>query len=428
MKSHIWHPFTQMKTSQAPLKVTSGKGIWLNLEDGRTVMDLISSWWVNIHGHSHPEIAKAIYEQATTLEHVIFAGFTHEPAEQLSQRLIPLMPSSLNRVFFSDNGSTAVEVALKMAYQYWLNKGETDRTTFIAFDNSYHGDTLGAMSAGSRSIFSKPFEGLMFDVNYVPYPSTYIGDDDAEQKERNSLDAITALLEANPSSHAALIIEPLIQGAGGMNMCRPQFLQKLAQLLKRYDTLLIYDEVMTGFGRTGDWFASIKSNTLPDLMCMSKGLTGGFLPLSVTACSEEIYEAFYSDDPMKTLYHGHSYTANPLGCAAALASLTLLERNPAMFKEMEDQHNLFAESIKTNNIVQRIRVCGTILALDIVTSQEDGYLNDVASIIKQQAVQKGMLLRPLGNTLYIMPPYCITRDELHKAYAGITDLLAGLTL
>ncbi|MEX0773325.1 MAG: adenosylmethionine--8-amino-7-oxononanoate transaminase [Balneolales bacterium] len=427
MKSSIWHPFTQMKTAAEPLKVRSGKGIWLELEDGRMIMDLISSWWVNLHGHSQPDIAKAIYDQAQKLEHVIFAGFTHDPAEQLSKRLIPHLPDSVNRIFFSDNGSTAVEVALKMAWQYWKNKGETGRNRFIAFEGSYHGDTVGAMSAGSRSMFFRVFNDLLFDVQHVPYPSTFIGDDKVEQKEAESLKAIARLFEENPAQYAGLIIEPLVQGSGGMRMCRPEFLQKLDRLVHEHQTLLIYDEVMTGFGRTGDWFASIKTNTKPDLMCLSKGITGGFLPLSVTACSDDIYQAFYSDDPMKTLYHGHSYTANPLGCAAALASLTLMENNTAAFKNMDERHCVFADELAGNPAVNRVRFCGTIIAMDVVTGEEEGYLNQVSGKIKEQALEKNMLLRPLGNTLYLMPPYCITDEELQNAYKGITEILAAVS-
>lgn len=426
MKSPIWHPFTQMKTSPEPLKVLSGKGIWLELEDGRQIMDLISSWWVNIHGHSRPEIAKAIYDQAQTLEHVIFAGFTHDPAEQIAARLIPHLPESVNRVFFSDNGSTAVEVALKMAWQYWRNRDEAGRNKFIAFEGSYHGDTVGAMSAGSRSIFSRVFDELMFDVDYVSFPATFNGDDKVGKKEGESLAEIARLLDQNPERYAGVIIEPLVQGAGGMRMCRPEFLQKLSKLVRETGTLLIYDEVMTGFGRTGDWFASVKSRTRPDLMCLSKGLTGGFMPLSVTACSNEIYEAFLSDDPVKTLYHGHSYTANPLGCAAALASLSLLENNPGVFQDMQAHHQTFAAVLAGNHVVNRVRVCGTIIAMDIATGEEEGYLNRVSEYIKKQGLEKKMLLRPLGDTLYLMPPYCITIEELQTAYDGILEILAGL--
>ncbi|MEX2639475.1 MAG: adenosylmethionine--8-amino-7-oxononanoate transaminase [Balneolales bacterium] len=426
MKSSIWHPFTQMKTAEPPLKVLSGKGLWLELEGGQHIMDLISSWWVNLHGHSHPDIAKAIYDQSLNLEHVIFAGFTHDPAEQLSARLLPHLPDNLDHIFFSDNGSTAVEVALKMAWQYWANRGDTGRKTFIGFEGSYHGDTLGAMSAGSRSIFSQVFGKLMFDAEYVPYPSTFLNDPDVEQKEADCLRAVSNLLLKDPERYAGLIIEPLVQGAGGMRMCRPEFLQKLDRVLKDHQILLIYDEVMTGFGRTGDWFASIKSQTQPDLMCLSKGITGGFLPLSVTACNEEIYQAFYSDDPLKTLYHGHSYTANPLGCAAGLASLSLLEEDPGRFRNMHHEHLGFAHELADSPVAKNIRLCGTILAMDIVTGDEEGYLNQVSGTIKKLALERNMLLRPLGNTLYLMPPYCITSDELQRVYNGIHDILGRI--
>ncbi|QYO63410.1 aminotransferase class III-fold pyridoxal phosphate-dependent enzyme [Leptolyngbya sp. 7M] len=276
MHPHLWYPYTQAKTAPPPLKVKSAQGIWLELEDGRRVMDCISSWWVNLHGHAHPEIAAAIYQQATTLEQVIFAGLTHDPAEQLAEQLLQHLPSGLNRVFYSDNGSTAVEVALKMAYQYWVNqevKLVEQRGTFIVFSGAYHGDTFGTMAVGARSLFSQVFSDLLFQVEYVPFPATYLGDTTVQSQEDAVLELLKTKLEQLP--YAGILIEPLVQGAGGMRMCRTEFLQRLRQIANQFNTLLIFDEVMTGFGRTGDWFACVKSNVQPDIICLSKGITGG---------------------------------------------------------------------------------------------------------------------------------------------------------
>ncbi len=425
MHPNIWYPFQNAKTSPPPLKVKSASGIWLELEDGRKIMDCISSWWVNIHGHSHPKIAEAIYHQALELEQVIFAGFTHEPAERIAEELIKKLPEGLNRVFFSDNGSTAVEVALKMAYQYWVNQNQ-QRQKFIAFEGAYHGDTFGAMSVGSRSLFSQVFSSMLFEVDFSPFPETYIGDTSVEEREEAVLSQLKEKLQQNPQQYAGIIIEPLVQGAGGMRMCRSEFLRKLQELVKKFDTLLIFDEVMTGFGRTGEWFPSIKSGVTPDITCLSKGITGGFLPLSVTVCSEKIYDTFYSDDPIKTLYHGHSYTANPLGCAAALASLELMVENQPVFSSMEAKHLQHLEELQENPQVEKLRVTGTIAAMDIVSKQESGYLNKVGLDIRAKSLEKGLLLRPLGNVLYIMPPYCITDEELSQVYEGIFDILKNL--
>ncbi len=425
MHPHIWYPFTQAKTSPEPLKVKSASGIWIELEDGRKIMDCVSSWWVNIHGHSHPKIAEAIYNQAQELEQVIFAGFTHEPAEQLAEKLIQKLPEGLNRVFYSDNGSTAVEVGLKMAYQYWVNKNQ-QRQKFIAFEGAYHGDTFGAMSVGSRSIFSQVFSNMLFEVDFLPFPETYINDSDVEEKEQQVLTILKEKLSQNPQQYAGIIIEPLVQGAGGMRMCRPEFIRNLKKLVEQFDTLLIFDEVMTGFGRTGNWFGCIKSQVTPDIICLSKGITGGFLPLSVTICSEKIYDTFYSDDPIKTLYHGHSYTANPLGCAAGLASLELMVENQPKFSSMEAKHLQHFEILRGNPKIEKLRVTGTIAAMNIVNKQESGYLNKVGLVIREKALEKGLLLRPLGNVLYIMAPYCITDEELSAVYQGIDGILKAI--
>lgn len=422
----IWYPFTQMKTALPPLKVNSGRGVILELEDGRQLIDCISSWWVNLHGHGHPKISAAIYEQALRLEHVIFSGFTHEPAEQLARKLVQKLPSALTKVFFSDNGSTAVEVALKQAYQYWHNRGEKGRKSFLCFEGGYHGDTIGAMSLGARSIFNKVFEDLLFETKFLPFPATFLNDPEVEEKEQRVLALIEQELSKTPSCYAAIMIEPLVQGAGGMQMCRPEFLIHLERLAHSYNTLLIYDEVMTGFGRTGDWFACRKSQTSPDIICLAKGLTGGFLPLSVTVCTDEIYEAFYSSDMKKTLFHGHSYTANPLGCAAALASLELLEENESLFKGLGKRYYPYLAKLQQHPRLCRVRQCGSIAAMDVVVEDEPGYLSTIGVLLRARLLEEGLLLRPLGNVVYFMPPYCITDSQLAKVFQGIENVLSSL--
>jgi adenosylmethionine---8-amino-7-oxononanoate aminotransferase len=439
MHPHLWYPYFSAKTSPEPLVVKSAQGVWLELADGRQLIDCISSWWVNTYGHSHPRIAQAIYEQAQTLEHVIFSGFSHEPAEQLATKLVARLNvpaesvrephgklshyNNLQRVFYSDNGSIAVEIALKMAYQYWANQGET-RSTFLSFTGAYHGDTFGAMSIGSRSIFSAVFQDLLFQVETAEYPATYDGDESIDQREAEILQDIEQKLASQ--TYAGIIIEPLVQGAGGMRMCRTQFLQQLRQLATKHHTLLIFDEVMTGFGRTGANFACQEAGVSPDLICLSKGITGGFLPFAVTISTEEIYQGFYSDDPLHTLYHGHSYTANPLGCAAALAGLELLTEYQPIFAGMAVRHWSHLEKLRQHPLVNQVRVQGTIAAMNIGDDQGKGYLNEVGIKIRQLAIEQGLLLRPLGNVLYLMPPYCITDEELSIVYGGIQKILNSL--
>lgn len=424
MQSPIWQPFTQMKTTPLPLKVTKGHGVWLELEDGRQILDCISSWWVTIHGHSHPALASALYEQAQRLEHVIFAGFTHDPAEQLTKKLLTHLPKELTRVFFSDNGSTSVEVALKMAYQYWCNLGESQRTKFICFEGGYHGDTIGAMSVGAGSIWWEKFRPLLFETELVPFPATFEGDVTVEAKEAEVLGKIKDLFNTQGDGFLGIVIEPLIQGAAGMRMCRPQFLQNLQRLAREFNVLLIYDEVMTGFGRTGEMFACLKSGTIPDLICLSKGLSGGCLPLAVTVATEAIYQAFYSDDATKAFYHGHSYTGNPLACATGVVSLELLEANPQAYSQMESLHREYQQKwLKDHPLIENVRFCGTVAAMEIKTSGEGGYFNEIGSILKSKFLDAGFLLRPLGNTLYIMPPYCITPSELESIYQQIYQVL-----
>jgi adenosylmethionine---8-amino-7-oxononanoate aminotransferase len=426
MHPHLWYPYTQAKTALEPIEVKSGKGLWLELADGRKLADCISSWWVNLHGHAHPRMVAAIAEQAAKLEHVIFAGFTHEPAQQLASQLVARLPANLTRVFYSDNGSTAVEIALKMAYQYWANIGNP-RRRFMSFEGAYHGDMFGTMAVGTRSIFSDVFQDLLFEVDFCPYPATWDGDLAIVEKETNCLNIIRQNLTDQPNCYAGIIIEPLVQGAGGMRMCRPEFLQQLRTLATEFNTLIIFDEVMTGFGRTGADFACKKAQVQPDLICLSKGITGGFLPLAVTVATEKIYESFYSDDPTKTLYHGHSYTANPIGCAAALASLELLIEHEPVYTQMEIWHRQHLTEL-ANKYPQltKLRVIGTIAAIDVNNHEQAGYLNYVGRKIGHHAIARGVLIRPLGNVVYLMPPYCITEAQLAWVYQQLDLVLAEI--
>ncbi|HYD63933.1 adenosylmethionine--8-amino-7-oxononanoate transaminase, partial [Azospirillum sp.] len=323
-RRHLWHPFTQAATAPEPIPVVRAEGVSLFTADGREILDLISSWWVNLHGHAHPAIVEAIARQAATLEQVIFADFTHAPAATLAARLAGILPEGLTRVFFSDDGSTAVEVAMKMARQFWRNRGDGRRRRYLAFDGAYHGDTFGAMSVGKSSGFYEPFHDLLFEVSHLDYPATWDGDAEVEAKEAAALAKLDAWLADHGDDVAAFIAEPLVQGAAGMRMVRPAFLRAVVERVRAAGALVIFDEVMTGFGRTGALFASLRAGIAPDLICLSKGLTGGFLPLSATVTTEAIYEGFLDGSFDRAFAHGHSFTANPLGCAAALASMDLL--------------------------------------------------------------------------------------------------------
>lgn len=423
MHKNIWQPFTILKSSPDPLKVISGEGAYLHLEDGRKILDCISSWWVNLHGHGHPVIAKAIYEQAQKLEHVIFAGFTHDPAEQLAEKITSKLPKHLNRLFYSDNGSTAVEVALKVSYQYWQNVGE-ERKTFICFDGAYHGDTLGAMSVGERgNFFADTFNDLLFDVEVLPFPETWLGDPDRAKKEDDVIEQLENLLDEHPGKYAGIVMEPLIQGAGGMRMCSEEFLQKVHWVNRQFNVLLIFDEVMTGFGRTGDYFACLKAQVEPDIICLSKGISGGFTPLAATVCSDHIYETFNTDDPLKTFWHAHSYTGNPIGCAAGIASWDLLVESEHLFKKMEGVHSKNLERIQDHPKLKNARLKGTIAALDIINDEKEGYYNSIALDIKKKSPDLGYLFRPLGNVFYLMPPYCVTELEIDGMYDALLELL-----
>lgn len=420
--AHIWHPYTQHGMNSDLEAIIRGEGAYLIAENGKRYLDLISSWWVNLHGHAHPEIATAIYEQASTLEQVIFAGFTHPSAVKLAEELLALLPDHFAKVFYSDNGSTAVEIALKMAYQYWRNKGKPGKNRFIAFEKGYHGDTLAAMSVGKKSGFFTQFEDLMFSVDTFPFPETWIGDTTVDEKENEILRGLEFHLEKFASETAALIIEPFVQGAGGIRMCRGEFLTKLEKLVHSFDVLIIYDEVMTGFGRTGDFFACRKAGTQPDIICLAKGLTGGFLPLAITVCSDTIFQAFLGDDFSQALSHGHSFTANPLGCAAGLASLAILKRKETQeqIQKIENCHR----RLLANLSLCKKRFCGTISAFEFPLDTTYGSLLSLQ--LRRQFMEQGLLIRPIGNVIYFLPPYCITEQELMDSYEVVVNQLQGI--
>jgi adenosylmethionine---8-amino-7-oxononanoate aminotransferase len=416
---HLWHPTTQVATSEPPLRAVRGRGALLELDDGRQLIDAISSWWVTLHGHAEPTIAAAVASQVAELEQVIFANFSHPQAEQLATSLSAA--SGLERLFFSDNGSTAVEVALKIAWQWWRNRGE-ERAQWIAFDGAYHGDTFGAMAMGERSLFSAPFDPLLCPVARAPWPSTWWGDPLVAQKEQAALQVLETLLE-QPT--AAVILEPLVQGASGMAMVRPGFLQAVEQRVRQAGALLIADEVLTGFGRTGALFACGKAGIHPDLVALSKGLTGGFLPMGVTLASERLYQGFISGDPTHTFFHGHSFTANPLGCAAANASLALLAATPQRYEGFEARHRPHLEALASDPRVERPRLCGTIAAFELKVA-DPGYLNRTGRVLQRHALERGVFIRPLGQVVYLLPPLCITDSQLAHCYAVIQAGLAAL--
>lgn len=406
----IWPPFTQTRTAPEPIRMVRGQGASLFTEDGTELLDLISSWWVNLHGHAHPVIAQAIAQQARTLEHVIFAGFTHSPAEQVAQRLCQL--SGLDRVFFSDNGSTSVEVALKMALQFFRN-ADVPRQRILALEGGYHGDTFGCMAVGQSSGFYGPFQHLLFQVDVMPFP----------QDPEKSLEWLEAYLKLHGDQLAAVILEPLVQGASGMRMYSPAFLRQACQRVRDSGGLVILDEVMTGFYRTGKLFAFQHTRFKPDFLCLSKGITGGFMPLGVTLTTEQVFKQFEGDSFQMAFAHGHSYTANPLSCAAALASLDLLLAPETLqnIQRIEQQHTVFLKDLVHRQHVQNGRVLGTLLAFDWLDS---GPYGSTASLnLRERLLNAGLLLRPLGNTIYLMPPYCITAAEMERAYQKITQVL-----
>lgn len=413
----VWHPFTQHQIEPISIPITHGKGVYLYDTDGNAYIDAISSWWVNIHGHAHPYLAQKIYEQALKLEQVIFAGFTHEPAVQLSERLLGHLPANFQKVFFSDNGSTAVEVAIKMALQYFHNQGRTQKRKILAFEDAYHGDTFGAMSLGAPSAFNAPFQDMLFEVEFLPSPC----------EPEVCLTAMRdKMLQAD--DYAAFIFEPLIQGAGGMKMYAPETLDSLISIAQEHQLLSIADEIMTGFGRTGKWFAMDYLTHKPDIACFSKGLTGGMMAMGVTTCSNELFDAFLSDDRKKTLFHSHSFTANPMACAVALASMDLMEKPDTWenIGRIEVSHTTWKSKMLGHKIISNIRIQGSIIAFELSVGESTGYMHSIRDRAYQYFIKKGVLMRPLGNTLYILPPYCISDEELERIYAEIENFAAIL--
>jgi adenosylmethionine-8-amino-7-oxononanoate aminotransferase len=418
-KAYLWHPYTQEKTADSNIVMVRGQGPYLYDEAGNKYIDACSSWWTNIHGHAHPYIAERIGEQARQMEQVIFAGFSHPAAIELAEKLLHVFPDGYAKVFYSDNGSTAVEVAIKMSLQYWRNRGG-DRSKFICFRDAYHGDTFGSMSVSARGVFTGPYTRLLFDVVFIDTP-------DFSNEELVIEQFLTAIKKHGPEI-AAFIFEPLVLGSSGMKMYNAALLDRLLAICAENHIISIADEVMTGFGRTGRMFAIQHLSHIPDIICLSKGITGGFMPFAATITKQFIYDAFYADEKYKMLFHGHSYTGNPLGCAAALASLELFDREKTLDKiaSIVSAHKEFANKIKTNKAIKDVRQCGTILALEYRTEGAEGYLNDIRDKMYSFFLSRQIMLRPLGNVLYILPPYCISESDLTEIYQAIEDFTAGI--
>lgn len=409
--SPIWHPFTQHALHDAMTMIARARGAYLYTPEDRRIIDAISSWWVVTHGHCHPDIVRAIQRQAESLNQIIFAGQTHEAAEDVAARLLKLVPPNLKHVFFSDSGSTSVEVALKMALGFWHNIGEA-RSRIVVMEHSYHGDTVGTMSVGARGVFNAAYEPLLFDVARVPFPHP--------GREQQTFDALEAACRDDKT--AAFIVEPLVLGAGGMLMYPPSVLKEMKRICDAHDVFFIADEVMTGWGRTGTLFACEQADVAPDIACYSKGLTGGALPLAVTLCTAEIFDAHYSKDRTKTFFHSSSYTANPVACAAAAANLTLWDDETAQWHladvvAMQDQA---VARFRDDRRFENVRRTGTITALDL-KANDAGYLANIGPKLQAFFASRDVLLRPLGNTIYVMPPYCVTQDDIDAIYAAIGE-------
>jgi adenosylmethionine-8-amino-7-oxononanoate aminotransferase len=408
--SSIWHPFTQHGLGEPIPLVTHAEGAILHTADGRRVVDAISSWWVTTHGHCHPRIMAAIAEQAGKLDQIIFAGWTHEPAEEVARGLREIMPADLTRVFFSDSGSTSVEVALKMALGYWLHRGEP-RHRLLVMAGSYHGDTIGTMSVGARGAFNAAYEPLLFDVETLPFP--------APGAEQATLDALEAACRSGP---AALIVEPLVLGAGGMLFYPAAVLAEMRAICARYGVLFIADEVMTGWGRTGTLLACEQAQVVPDILCLSKGLTGGAVPLAVTMAIEPIFQAHYAADRSRMFFHSSSYTANPLACAAAAANLAIWREEPVLDRvaRLAAQQRRRLDALATLPGIHNARALGTIAAVEI-GGGEGAYLSTLGPALMAHFRDRDLLVRPLGNTVYVMPPYCIEDADLDRVYAAIGE-------
>lgn len=414
-RKYVWHPFTQMQTAPEPLAIVRAQDATLYTEDGRTYLDCNSSWWVNTHGHGNRYLKQALIEQFDRIDHVIFAGATHPKAVELSRRVLGILPDNLSRVFFSDDGSTAVEVALKMVFQYWHNL-DAPKRRIVALEGAYHGDTFGAMSVAQRGAFNRPFEHLFFDVDFLPFP--------AAEKEQICLQQAEDLFRTGEI--AGLIVEPLVQGSAGMYMYSAAFLEALFQLARKYEVLIICDEIMTGWGRTGKMFAMDHIATPPDIVCLSKGLTGGVMSLGLTVATEAIYEAFLAPEKSKALLHGHSYTGNPLACAVACANLDLVGQPAfrANIDRISQSHGVFAQSLEGHPALKEVRRLGTIIALEIrIPEEESSYFSEIRDRAYQFFLDRDLLVRPLGNIIFLNPPYCITNEELQQAYAAFRQFI-----
>lgn len=416
-KQYVWHPFTQHQTAGDPLQVVRAEGTLLFDIEGKSYIDANSSWWVNVHGHGHPHLAEAVNKQFMELEHVVFAGVTHPKAVELSERITKVLPENFQRVFFSDNGSTSTEVALKMSFQYWFNKDE-DRKSVLAIEGAYHGDTFGAMSVGERDMFNRPFEPFFFDVDYLPFPES--------DKEAEILTKAEKLLSTK--TFASLILEPLVQGASGMRMYSSNFLDQLSAIAKKYETIVIFDEVMTGFGRTGKMFAMDHCEVKPDIVCLSKGLTGGTMALGLTVASEKMYQSFLSDEMARGFLHGHSFTANPLASAVSCANLDLFEKpsTKEAINTIVNWNQTFADELKQWQSVENVRQQGTILAFSVKNEAGNTYFSSIRDRAYKFFLNNGVLLRPLGNTIFINPPYCITEEEYIELKSVILGFLRSL--
>jgi adenosylmethionine-8-amino-7-oxononanoate aminotransferase len=414
---YVWHPFTQIQTEPTPLLISKAKDATLFSADGKQYLDCNSSWWVNVHGHGNEHIAKAIQTQFTSVDHIIFAGATHEKGIELSKRIVEKLNCDLQKVFFSDNGSTAVEVAIKMCMQFWHNQG-IKKTRVLALEGAYHGDTFGAMSVGERDYFNAPFEPFFFNVDFLEFPT--------ETKEKELLEQAKTLFETG--EFITLIVEPLIQGSAGMRFYSVSFLEELVKLAKTNHVLVIFDEIMTAWGRTGTLFAFEHTQVRPDIICLSKGLTGGVLPLGLTVTTNVIFDAFLSDERAKAFLHGHSFTGNPLACAAACASLDLFEKEEtwSKIKAIEIRNQLFLKKIENHSAISSVRVYGTILALDLKTEGPAGYFAKIRDTAYTFFLDNGLLLRPLGNVLFINPPYCLSESEQISIFEVIERFLNEL--
>lgn len=418
-QQYIWHPFTHLKYQNKNIVITKAKGIYLYTQNGDKIIDATGSWWVNVHGHTHPYISKKIKKQLDLMEHCMFSGLTHIPAIELAKKLSTIVPIKKGKIFYSDNGSTAVEVGIKMALQYFYNIGEKNKNKIIALKGAYHGDTFGGMSVAERNVFNLPFKKNLFSPYFIDVPT----DKNFELVKKQLLKHIKR------NNIAAFIFEPLVQGAAGMIMYKEKHLDELISICREHNILTIADEVFTGFGKTGRLFACDYLKNKPDILCLSKGLTGGFLPLGVSIASQKIFNVFVSNDKSKTFYHGHSFTANPLMCTAAIANIEWIESTNYMKKvqQIEKWHKTFASSIQNHPMVKDVRVKGIILALEIKTQEHTHYLNGLSSIIEKYFLRKSILLRPLGNILYLTPPIVIQKKELISIYDAIKDFLNNLS-